>query len=394
MITLYCIRPKGLNIGNDAIHMAMQHFVYEAFGEVVNLVSLPATGRYENHLHAGLTPRTIHEINQYGHGVIVGGGNLYENGELDVNLDALESLHVPLMLFSLSHGRIFGRGGRLVARTDSMPQRTVMALDRRASFALARDEATGAYLRQIGCRQCDVGGCPTIFLDRVADRLPHLPDANRRRVLISIRNPTLMNVPPARQSRVWDDVAAMIDWLRREDLGEVALLCHDPRDIAFAASFPGVEYMYTGDVYTFLALLRACLLSVSYRLHAFLPCIAFGTPAIAITYDERAMSLIETVGLSDWSIDMLREPTLLNAVRDRCRRRRELDVIRAGLNQRFAGLYERVLGTFRQFAQAARSCAAEGATTARQAQGAVAGGGPAPRDARVAEIPAMPEVYW
>lgn len=394
MITLYCIRPKGLNIGNDAIHLAMQHFLYEAFGEVVNLVSLPASARHESHVHAGLTARTIHEINQYGHGVIVGGGNLYENGELDLNLDALEALQVPLMLFSLSRGRIFGRAGRLVDRTDSMPQQAVLALDRKASFALARDEATGSYLRQIGCRHCEVGGCPTIFLDRLAERLPRLPDAKRRRALISVRNPSLMNVPPARQSRVWDDVAGIIDALRQASVGDVVLLCHDPRDIAFAASFPGVEYTYTGDVYTYLALLRGCTLSVSYRLHAFLPCVAFGTPAITITYDERAMSLIETVGLADWSIDMLREPTLLAAVRDRQRRLRELDVIRAGLNARFAQLYERMLREFREFAQAARSCAADGGGPSPDPRISSRSGEAATVGAAVAPASVGPEVYW
>src|SRR5665647_1466823 len=117
MITLFCVRPKGFNVGNDAIYLGMQHFLYEAFGEVVNLVSLPATKRYDSVAHAGLTARSIHEINQYGDGVIVGGGNLYENGELDVDLDALEALRVPLMLFSLSRGRIYGRRDELVDRT-------------------------------------------------------------------------------------------------------------------------------------------------------------------------------------------------------------------------------------------------------------------------------------
>ena len=41
MITLFCVRPKGLNVGNDAIYLGMQQFLAEAFGQVVNLISIP-----------------------------------------------------------------------------------------------------------------------------------------------------------------------------------------------------------------------------------------------------------------------------------------------------------------------------------------------------------------
>ena len=128
MINLFCIRPKGFNVGNDAIYLGMQHFVYKAFGEVINLITLPATSKYESQGKAGLTAKTIYEINQYGHGVIIGGGNLYENGDLDVNLDALSALEVPLMIFSVSRGRVYNRRLELVHRTDTMPDRTIKAL--------------------------------------------------------------------------------------------------------------------------------------------------------------------------------------------------------------------------------------------------------------------------
>ena len=177
MINLFCIRPKGFNVGNDAIYLGMQHFIYSAFGEVVNLITLPATSRYESQAKAGLTSRTIYEINQYGHGVIIGGGNLFENGELDVQLDALGALEVPLMIFSVSRGRIYNRQLDLVRRTDTMPDRILKALDDRSDFVLLRDEATAAHMASIGCRNTTVGACPTIYLDRMMHRLPEVPGA-------------------------------------------------------------------------------------------------------------------------------------------------------------------------------------------------------------------------
>ena len=52
MKTIYNIRPKGMNVGNDAIAIAMQNF--KACGELVNLVT-PATSKYDGGGLYGLT---------------------------------------------------------------------------------------------------------------------------------------------------------------------------------------------------------------------------------------------------------------------------------------------------------------------------------------------------
>jgi len=84
-------------------------------------------------------------------GVVVGGGNLYENGELDARPGALEALDVPMMLFSLGHGRIYNRRGELVPRTDAMDRSVVRMLNDKAAFSLARDDSTMRFLRSAGC---------------------------------------------------------------------------------------------------------------------------------------------------------------------------------------------------------------------------------------------------
>lgn len=350
MVTLFCIRPKGFNVGNDVIFIAMEYFLQEAFGRVVNLISLPATSRYESLSKAGLTSKTIYEINQYGHGVIVGGGNLYENGELDVNLDALEALEVPLMLFSLSMGRIYNRQHELVARTNAMPARVALALNRKAKYSLARDDATCAYLQDVKCDRCEVGGCPSLFLDRMTERMPQLPVGDQGAVLISVRNPDLMSIPLRKQSQVYSDIIRIIEFLQREGFQDIRLLCHDHRDIPFAASFPGIDYVYTGDVYSYLALLRSCALNVSYRLHATLPCLAFDTPTIKISYDERALSIMDTIGLREWNIDMINSDDLVADVADRLGRLDDLRTIRNQAKPTWDKLYEITFKTLQKFA--------------------------------------------
>ncbi|MFT4606279.1 MAG: hypothetical protein ACI9W4_003029 [Rhodothermales bacterium] len=324
MITVFCIRPVGYNIGNDAIYLGLQELLTEAFGQVVNVITLPATAKYDARGRAGLSASVIHEINQYGHGVIVGGGNLLENGELDFNADALESLEVPLMLFSLSRGRIYNRAGILTSRTDAMPPSRIRALNSAADYTLVRDNATQSDLVSMGCTDVVVGGCPTVFLDSMASRLPRLPTRDKDSVLFSIRHPHLMNIPLQKQAEVHQDVVALIEVLSESTGRPVRLLCHDYRDIPFAASIPGAEYIYTDDIYTYLALLNEAHLSVSYRLHATLPALTMGTPSIKISYDERALSLMDTLGLGEWNINLMETPSVVDAVQDRLGRLDEL----------------------------------------------------------------------
>ncbi len=367
MINLFCIRPKGFNIGNDVIYQGLLGFLQRAFGSQVNVISLPATSRYETHAKAGLTPRTVHEINQYGHGVIVGGGNLYENGELEVSRRALAALDVPLMLFSLGSGRIYNRRHELTPRTDTMDEDVIRALDERASQSLARDETTAQRLRSCGCRKVRVGGCPTLFLDETLDRIPvfyHVPE-----VLLSVRTPELMNIPLCDQARVRSDVLDIVELLRERGYRDVKLLCHDHRDLAFAASFDGIEYLYTDDVFTYLGWLKACRLSIGYRLHAALPCLSLGTAAVSISYDERALSLMRTIGYGDWDINMIASGCVRDQVADRLDRLGELEHLRDRSASTWRALHRAMTDAFRIFAGEVRAVAErDGAALASEEQ--------------------------
>lgn len=356
MVNIFCIRPKGFNIGNDVIYQGTLAFLQASFGSQVNVISLPATSRYESQAKAGLTPRTVHEINQYGHGVIVGGGNLYENGELQVHLGALEALEVPLMLFSLSSGRIYNRRGELVRRTDAMDPGLIRALNAKASYSLVRDEATAARLAEIGCDRVQVGGCPTLFLDAAFSRIPVYRQGPE--VLVSIRTPELMNIPLRDQARVRSDILGIVDLVRRAGYHDVKLLCHDHRDLAFAASFDRLEYLHTDDVYTYLGWLRSCKLQVGYRLHAFLPCLSFGTPTIAISYDERATSLIRTVGYGEWDINMMATRRVVGEVSNRLTRLDELLALRERTRARWEELRQTTSNAFAGFAREVAQTAA------------------------------------
>lgn len=353
MTNIYCIRPKGFNIGNEAINVGLRYFLSRAFGEPVNIINLPATSRYESHNKAGFSPATVHEINQYGDGVIVGGGNLYENGELDVNGEALKALDAPLMLFSLSLGYIYNRRGELVRRTDTMPDATLRALHDAADLSLARDASTVQHLREAGCESV-LGGCPTLFITEFPQHLIALGDTAPD-VLVSVRTPNLMSIPISYRINVEDHIRQIAAHLGQLGYERIRLLCHDHRDIPFAASFGELDYIYTDDVYEYLSLLKHARLNVTYRLHSFLPCLSYGTPAVKISYDERASSVLDMIGLRDWNIDMVRDADPVASVLDRVARLDDLNRLREQAQPRWQELLRVQVDSTNEFAGLVRA---------------------------------------
>ncbi len=309
MINLYCLRPKGFNIGNDVIFLAVQHFIRKAFKENVNIISLAATNKYETNKKAGLTAATIYEINQYGQGLIIGGGNLYENGELNVSATAIRALEVPMMIFGVSRGRIYNKSYEFVDRTDVMPDDVIKILHSKTDVSLSRDQATFDYLSDLGCENI-LAGCPTLFLNEIPQHTIKIRVHTPTDALISVRNPALMSIPVVDQIKVRDQILKMIEVLKENGYENIKFLCHDHRDIAFTSSFKGHDYFYTEDVYEYITLLKNTRLNVTYRLHSFLPCMAFDIPAIKISYDQRALSMLETMGLDKWNINMLKSEVL------------------------------------------------------------------------------------
>jgi polysaccharide pyruvyl transferase WcaK-like protein len=159
-----------------------------------------------------------------------------------------------------------------------------------------------------------------------------------------------MSIPLAYQARVYNDIKAITSLFRDEGFNDIRLLCHDQRDISFAASFQDIEYIYTGDVYTYLSLLKSCALNVTYRLHAFLPCLAFDTPSIKISYDERALSMIETIGYGSWDINMIQESDVISAVKNRFGRIMELNNMKDQARSKWDDLFNTMREVFNSFA--------------------------------------------
>ncbi len=350
MINLYSVRPKGFNIGNDVIYLGLNHFIRNAFKENFNVISLPATSKYESHKKAGISSQTIYEVNQFGHGLIIGGGNLYENGELEVNPIALKALEKPMMIFSVSRGKIYNKALELVDRTDVMGDDKIALLNKRADISLSRDKATFEHINQLDCNNI-LGGCPTLFIDEIPQHLVPLMESDRTDALISIRTPTLMSIPVVYQYELREQLLSMISLLRDKGYSNIKLLCHDHRDIPFAASFKEIDYLYTEDVYTYLTYLRNTRLNLTFRLHSFIPCLAYNVPTIKISYDQRAISMLDTLGMDQWNINLLLDD-VVSEIAHRLDRLQELEEMKADLKKsHWAELRETLVVNSNTFAE-------------------------------------------
>lgn len=307
MYTIANIHPFGHNVGNQAIHVALRQMLHEAFGRLVSVIEIPATIISGESGNSGLTPGSVHEINRFADGVIVGGGNLFENDALDIDVEALSALQPPLMLFSNSRGRIYDRFGKLTRRSDSMPAEMLTLLLNRADLSLSRDSATHQFARTLDVKD-QLGWCPTIGLSRYRHILAPLPASEDVGALISVRTPQLMNIPYWFQSQIPQLIDRAIDSLRAAGHDRIRILCNDSRDLDFATVFrftKSVDSVFAGDVHEYLSLLSQANLLVSFRLHATLPAIAFGTPVVNITYDERAECLIQDLGVEAASLNLI-----------------------------------------------------------------------------------------
>ena len=326
MKTIFHVRPKGFNVGNDAIATALLPMLRSVSDQPLNIITIPATAKYDGGI-AGLTKQSIFQMNQFGDGVLVGGGNILENGELDIDIAALNALQIPMMTYSISSGRIFDRAGKLAPRTDTIETAKARALFQQTKFPLVRDNATVNFLRDCGV-EAEWGGCPTVLLNEEVE-IKRSIDWLADKTLLSIRTPDLMSIPPKDKRRCREDIGKIIDLIGKKNL---IILCHDIRDIAFASSYD-VPYLYTGDVHEYLAWLTSCRLLITYRLHAFLPALSYNVPTIKISYDERAISLLDDVGLGEWNINMMKEGvSVLDEVVSRQARLSELNQLRNQLD--------------------------------------------------------------
>lgn len=312
MLKILNIAPKGFNIGNELIISCLVELIHSISIKPTSITTIGATRKWIGGAGpTGLTSGSVHFANQFFDSIILGGGNLFENSEVDIDSSALKALQIPLAIYSVSRGKIYSRDDMLVERTDVIDDNLLTLLLEVASSSIVRDRATYNYAKDmLACekqRKLGISYCPTLltkellgpaFRSKITNELPE------NLATISLRHPNLMNISAVRQFRVREELEKIIIILKNMGFLPIAV-AHDFRDISYASSL-SCSYIYANNLKDYLAILQGSQIHISYRLHSFLPCISMGIPAIKLSYDERALSMLDTIGLSDWNIDIVK----------------------------------------------------------------------------------------
>ena len=308
---IFNIRPTGLNVGNSLIHLSLSRLIELAAQEKPSILSIPASSKDSRKISSGLSSSSIYEINGSGDGLVIGGGNLFENNELTIDFNAIKKISVNNCIFSVSYGRVFNKEKKLIERTDCMPDQDLIRVCNSINRVGCRDEATFDKLSGLGCNNIDIVGCPTIHLSRFFSKsfLENLSlslDNDKKRCLISIRSINLISIPFSEKNKISKLIIHAINSVKKEGLIPT-ILCHDRRDLEFAESLSDnqIEYIVEEDVYRYLALVVNARLLITLRLHSFIPRMSYELPAINIIYDERALSLSKFYGLEQFCINAL-----------------------------------------------------------------------------------------
>lgn len=304
---IYHICPfgPGFNIGNFLIQQSVRRMVGNLSDCGINFITVPASGFGTK---AGLTKQIVYDINQTADGVIVGGGNLFENGEIAIDQTALQALRRPMLIYSSSYGRIYGPDLTYVRRTDAISDSNLVSLVKSADVVLSRDEATKSHIETL-VQHPDhtVGGCPSVYISELAaSEFGESTLSGDRRPMLAVRNPEQMNVPLSQKIRVHSLSEQCLQILERRQGKPAVVLCNDQRDIEYAMSF-GREILYTSDVYEYFQILDRVSEAISFRVHTSLPLWSLGRPTLNLSYDERSESLIETLDMCRYDLNLIEE---------------------------------------------------------------------------------------
>ncbi len=347
--TVYCIRPNADDVGQQASDLALAQRLEEALGSRTNLVWL--RGRSDGFGRSGLTSRTVYELNMFGHGLVVcGDTEAPSNPTGALEVEAGDMVGVPLLLCGM-----VARGGTVAGLEPDV----YGPLAKHSTVALTSEPGAGAPLRAAGARTA-LGGPLALFLDRVPT-----PPATPSGVLVAVRNPGRLPLDPERRSVVHGEVRTLVDRLRAAGHSDVRLLCQNPVDVAFAASYADLEYAYTADPYRWLRLLRGADLVVSYRLEASLACAASSIPFVHLAADDGARATLLATGLDRWCVDLRNQDDAVPPAMELVSRLESQPDDRVELMTSWGGLDRKTSEAFATFAAAVRDHRDQGANAYR-----------------------------
>ncbi len=347
--TVYCLRPRPVSLADEALFGVVRRHLRAAFGPWVNLVSRPlgsdALGR------AGLTSRTVYDLNYGGHGVLIcGSADARSDEVLDFDPAALAALDLPLLGLNWSGRGVLDADGRPALRVFGLREDHLRLLAERTNWLVCRDDRTRDWLVAGGAAHAVTGGCPTLALE--PEPVAWEEACPETGAVITVRDPARMGIPATARADFVGALRALVAGLRRAGYPSVHLVCVDEGDLPFAQSLARTDFFYADRLETFWDVVRPSALHVTFREDVALMCAALGLPFVHLACGEDTRRPLETAGLWHWSMGLDDLGGLSLRVVQQAARFDELSTLRLAALPRWAE-FERVTARMvRRFAAA------------------------------------------
>jgi polysaccharide pyruvyl transferase WcaK-like protein len=299
--------PRTRNLGDHFVQIGITRMIRELVPEAVfELHDVNSRGLEK--VNYGLSRTAIERANKEADLIIVGGSNLYEGAlgwpwGVDLDLEALEELRVPLFLMGIGTGSSFDSP---LHKPSARAKLEIKALNERAVLSGARDVTTLEWLHELAVTKAKLMGDPATFIFNYPLRQTDVGSV-------------LVTIPPR---RIWNSkrqfwkvhtngraIFSSLAKLTRtllEKGEQVSVVCNDQRDLPVAQRLFGkwlpepVVCPATAEEY--FQLLSKSRAVVSGRLHTAVVAFSLGIPFLLIDIDQRTHGFLRTYQLETSAI--------------------------------------------------------------------------------------------
>jgi polysaccharide pyruvyl transferase WcaK-like protein len=294
--------PRTRNIGDHFVARGIETMVRQIRPEAV-FQSFDINSRGRDRTGYGLTRPNIERANAEAELIIVGGSNLYEGSigwpwGIHLDLDALNSLRVPLFLVGI------GTGSSLNSPLHVPSKRAleeIKVLNDVARFSGARDVVTLEWLHQLGVSTARLSGDPATFIfnrpfsarpdGHVLIVVPPRRFWSNKRQFLTVR---------AHGRGMFRALASLAQRLKAENR-KLIVVCNDPLDLPVARKL-FADVILPGSIEEYFALIADASAVVGGRLHSAVAAFSLGVPFWLYDVDQRTHGFLRTYELEQWSI--------------------------------------------------------------------------------------------
>lgn len=302
------ICPSTQNKGDDFVAIGIKKLFYELIPNIdYRQIAANSKIDFNNFRIGGITKNTIDLLNSSDL-IVVGGSNLYETMQIEIEVDSLDKLIKPVILIGIGTGWDFKSPRPPQFSTEN--EYVIKKLHDKAIGSSVRDKMTKRVLENIGIDNVTVTGCPAALiynqpLKKAEDQNIYISCLPYRMFEPQSFDPRI-NLWRASYKRKRAITNSYFKLLKLLDFHKIPfkIFVTDFRDIPIAQkNNHDKEVIVSSEPQELLMRLNEATTVIGYRLHSCIPSVGMGIPIVPIIADGRSMAFVETFELSELSVN-------------------------------------------------------------------------------------------